>query len=155
IHREELLLCTKGGFLPLDASVSTDINEYFRKALLEPGIAAPGDVVAGCHVMTPRYLRAMAEQSLRNLGVETVDVYYLHNPETQLAELDRAEFNRRLRAAFEELEKLAAEGKIGVYGTATWNGYRVPPEDPEHLSLEEVMRLAGEVAGGESRFRAV
>src|SRR5437762_10839134 len=32
IHREELLLCTKGGFLPLDAAVSTDVNEYFRKS---------------------------------------------------------------------------------------------------------------------------
>src|SRR5437762_2811598 len=37
IHRDELLLCTKGGFLPLDAAISTDINEYFRTVLLEPG----------------------------------------------------------------------------------------------------------------------
>src|SRR5436190_226404 len=83
-----------------------------------------------------RCLRATAEQSLRNLGVQTVDVYYLHDPATEVAELDRAEFNRRLRVAFEELGKLAAEGEIGVCGTATWNGYRVHPEDPDHLALE-------------------
>src|SRR5205085_669838 len=104
---------------------------------------------------TPRYLRHQVEQSLRNLGVETIDLFYLHNPETQLAEVDRDEFRRRIADAFGELERLVGEQKIAVYGTATWNGYRVPPGNPEHLSLPEIVRLAGETAGDAHHFRAV
>ena len=34
--------------------------------------------------MHPEYIQDQLEQSLMNLGIETIDVYYLHNPETQL-----------------------------------------------------------------------
>lgn len=155
IAREEMVVCTKGGFIPLDPGVSLDPKEYCERALFEPGIARPEEVVAGCHVMTPAYLRSQVEQSLRNLRLETIDVYYLHNPETQLSEVNREEFNRRLRAAFETMEALVSEGKVGVYGTATWDGYRVPPSDPSHLSLAEIAGLAREAAGGASHFGAI
>jgi aryl-alcohol dehydrogenase-like predicted oxidoreductase len=155
IGREEILVCTKGGFIPMDAAVTLDIEEYVSRELLEPGIIARGDVVAGCHVMTPRYIRHAVEQSRRNLGLETLDVYYLHNPETQLAQVGREEFYRRLRDCFAELEALAAEAKIGVYGTATWDGFRVAASRREHLSLRDLVSLAREAAGGESRFAAV
>ena len=60
-----------------------------------------GDVAAGCHSMAPRFLADQLNRSLRNLGVETIDVYYLHkNPETQLGEVPREMFNNRVRAAF-------------------------------------------------------
>src|SRR5207249_3063338 len=40
-------------------------------------------------------------RSLKNLRVECLDVYYLHNPETQLSEIAKPEFLDRLRTAFE------------------------------------------------------
>src|SRR5258708_31310385 len=84
-------------------------------------------MVAGCHARSPRFLDDQIERSRRNLGVDCIDVYYIHNPETQLGEVPRAEFLRRLRAAFEALENACDEGRIACYGTATWNGYRLPP----------------------------
>ncbi len=84
--------------------------------------------------MTPKYLASQIAWSRRNLGVETLDIYYLHNPEIQLSEVDRPEFIMRVRAAFELLEQEADAGRIGVYGVATWDGLRLPPEDPGHLS---------------------
>src|SRR5262249_58898554 len=54
-RREEIVVCTKAGFIPLAAAVTTDINAYFRQSLMAPGIARPEEVVAGCHLMTPRY----------------------------------------------------------------------------------------------------
>ena len=74
--------------------------------------------------MTPRFLENQLGRSLRNLGVECIDVYYLHNPESQLSEVSRPDFLERVRDAFIFLESAAAAGKIQFYGMATWNGFR-------------------------------
>ena len=60
-----------------------------------------------------------------------------------------------MRAAFAALEKAVGEGKIRIYGTATWNGYRVGPTRAEALSLPDLLRLAEEVGGKDHHFRAI
>jgi len=155
IPREALLLCTKGGYLTPDGEMPANAREYFSREYFSKGILQPGDVAAGCHSMTPRYLEDQLARSLRNLGVECVDVYYVHNPETQLDEVSPEEFRRRLRAAFEFLEGTAAAGKIGAYGMATWNGFRQPAGTAALHSLAEVVALAREVAGDAHHFRYV
>src|SRR5690606_40814653 len=62
---------------------------------------------------------------------------------------------RRSSDLFELLESLCDEGWIGVYGTATWDGYRVPPDAREHLSLRTLAALAREVGGESHRLRVV
>lgn len=155
LRREEVIVATKGGFIPFDGAVPPDPHRYFTETYLEPGTLAPADVVAGCHSMTPRYLRDQLERSRRNLGLDTLDVYYLHNPEMQLAEVDRAAFLARVRAAFSTLEGAVAEGKIRRYGTATWTGCRQPPSAPDHLSLAELVRAARDVGGEGHHFRVI
>ena len=66
-----------------------------------------------------------------------------------------SELQTRLRAAFGVLEEAAARGEIGVYGCATWDDLRVPPGSAGHLSLEQLVGLAREVAGEDHHFRAV
>ena len=105
VGRDEVVVATKGGFIPFDGAVPRDPRGYFSATYLETGIIKPGDVARGAHCMTPRYLRDQIDRSRTNLGLETLDIYYLHNPETQLGEVDRVEFERRLRAAFEALER--------------------------------------------------
>ncbi|HET9868938.1 MAG TPA: aldo/keto reductase [bacterium] len=155
VRREEVVVCTKGGFLPFDGEPPRDPAAYFREQSQAPGLCGPGDLVAGCHCMTPAYLRDQVGRSLKNLGLDAVDLYYLHNPETQLDEVPRDGFLSRLEKAFGELEKMAAEGLLRAYGTATWNGYRVPPQDQDHLSLEEVLRAAERAGGSRHHFAAV
>ncbi|MGH9942606.1 MAG: aldo/keto reductase, partial [Pyrinomonadaceae bacterium] len=41
-----------------------------------------------------------------------------------------------------------AEGKISMYGAATWNGFRAEPRAREYHSLERMIELAREAAGG-------
>jgi aryl-alcohol dehydrogenase-like predicted oxidoreductase len=53
------------------------------------------------------------------------------------------------------LEAKVAEGKIRFYGTATWNGYRRPPQSREHLGLETIAGLARDVGGDAHHFRFV
>jgi len=105
--------------------------------------------------MTPRYLESQLEQSLRNLQVECVDVYYVHNPESQLAAVSPAEFGKRLRGAFEFLEQAVNQNRIKYYGVATWNGFRDEPDSPGYHSLETMVELARELAGDEHHFRFI
>jgi aryl-alcohol dehydrogenase-like predicted oxidoreductase len=60
-----------------------------------------------------------------------------------------------VRTAFEVLEQAVADGEVGVYGTATWNGYRVRPGRPDWLSLETLLHTAREVGGEAHHFRVV
>lgn len=155
IRRDELILCTKGGFFPFEDNYPQDAASYFKKTYLDAGILKAGDIAQGCHAMSPSYLESQLEKSRSNLDVETVDVYYLHNPETQLEDFDRGIFLDRMREAFAWLEKKVEEGKIRMYGTATWNGYRTDPQAGESLSLEELLILAREAGGPEHHFRAL
>jgi aryl-alcohol dehydrogenase-like predicted oxidoreductase len=153
--REELLLCTKGGFLTPDGDMPADASEYFNREYVATGILHEGDVAAGCHSMTPRFIADQLERSRRNLGVESIDVYYLHNPETQLGEVPREMFNSRVRAAFEFLESAVAAAKIHFYGMATWNAFRQGENEQDFLSLAAMESLARDVAGGSHHFRFV
>lgn len=155
IVREEAVVCTKGGFIPFDGGAPADPAGYFHKTYVATGICEEEDIVAGCHCMTPRYLRDQVERSLKNLGVGMLDLFYIHNPETQFEEVEPKEFYFRLESAFRELEALVKEGKIAAYGTATWNGYRVTPGAPGFLSLAEVLKAAEKAGGSAHHFRAV
>lgn len=158
-EREEIIVTTKGGYLPFDGEPPRhrgEIVAYLEETFIRPGICSAEDFVQGSHCMHPRYLRHQLEQSLANLQLAAVDVYYLHNPESQFAALGREAFYGRLRAAFEYLESEAAAGRITCYGTATWNGYRVAAGSPEFLSLERVVETARQAAGGDDHhFRVV
>ena len=155
LAREEVVIATKGGFIPYDGSMPADPDAYLLDTYVRPGVLQPRDVVGRCHCMTPRYLSDQIDRSRRNLDVEAIDVYYVHNPEMQLSEVDRPTFRGRMRAVFQFLEAAVGEGKIRCYGTATWNGYRAEPSAPDFLSLPELARLAGEVAGDAHHFRVI
>jgi len=155
VRRDEVVIATKGGFLTFDQNEPEDPSAYFQETLIDPGVVRLEEVVAGCHVIAPRYLENQIARSRHNLGVDTLDIYYIHNPETQLPHISRGEFDRRIRAAFAALEKAVAGGAIRLYGTATWNGYRVKPGSPEALSLPDLLRAAEEVGGNDHHFRAL
>lgn len=150
--RDELVVCTKGGYLPFDGEPPADVRRYIDETFVQTGIVEPGDIVGGSHCMTPAYLQNQIDQSLANLNLECIDVYYIHNPESQLAGVSRAEFEARLRAAFELLEKNIAAGKIKKYGVATWNGFRVAQGAREYHSLERIVEIAREAGGATHGF---
>ncbi len=153
--RDEIVVATKGGFVPFDGSYPPDPRAYLQETFIRPGIVRPEDLVAGCHCMTPAYLRYQLERSRRNLGLECLDIYYLHNPETQLQEVSRDQFHNRVREAFATLEDAVAQGVIRMYGTATWNGYRQPPTARDYLSLSELVALAREAGGSDHHFKVI
>lgn len=151
-QRDEMIVCTKGGFLPFDGAPPADHLGYVQEKLDQLDLA-PLDMVGGVHCMAPAWLSHQIGLSLANLGLETIDVYYLHNPETQLQYVTPDEFRTRLRAAFERLEQEAADGRIRFYGVATWEGLRVGRQDRRYLPLYQLVEMARQVGGDKHRFR--
>jgi aryl-alcohol dehydrogenase-like predicted oxidoreductase len=158
VRRDELIVCTKGGYVALDGEPPASREAYERwmeRELFATGLVAREELVRGGHTIAPRYLAHQLACSRENLGLKSIDLYYLHNPEEQLLGVDRATFRQRMRLAFALLEERAAAGEIGGYGCATWIGFRVPPEHRQHLPLAELIALAREVGGTTHHFRAV
>jgi aryl-alcohol dehydrogenase-like predicted oxidoreductase len=156
--REELVVCTKGGYIPLDRTPPAsrdDYRAYVKREFFDPQIVHPDEVVAGGHSLAPRFLRYCLAKSRQNLGLRTIDVYYVHNPGQQLSSVPHDEWQRRISDAFVVLEEAAGRGEIGVYGAATWDELRVPPGDKGHVSLEALVAIAHGLAGDAHRFRAV
>lgn len=156
--REEIVVCTKGGYVPLEGAPpeSRDrYNAYLASEYFDRGTIAREDLVAGGHCLRPRFLADQVQRSLTNLDVECIDIFYIHNPEQQLDALDRAQFANAMREAFTELESQASQGRIGAYGCATWNGFRVFAASRNHLSLSDLVNIAVEVGGRDHHFRTV
>jgi aryl-alcohol dehydrogenase-like predicted oxidoreductase len=145
--RSELVIASKGGFIPYRLARPADSIQYVYDSFIATGVAEPNDLAGGIHCMAPAYLRQQITWSLRNTGLRALDIYYVHNPETQLAFVDRMTFRKRLQLAFACLEEEVAAGRIGCYGVATWEGLRRPPMSAGYMSLEIMVRLADEVAG--------
>jgi len=155
IQRDEIILCTKGGYIPFDGSYPSDPLAYIKETYLDKGLLKKSDLSQGCHAMTPAYLENQLSSSLRNLGVETIDIYYIHNPETQLSDVEPLAFRARMLEAFKWAEEKVKEGKIRFYGTATWNGFRVEADQADYLSLQDLHILAREAGGQGHHFRVI
>ena len=136
LRREETAVCTKAGFLTPGAV---------------PEGLDPSDVVGRMHSMAPDFLADQVDRSRASLELETIDVFYLHNPETQLDFVGPEEFDERIRKAFARLEQLADEKKLRYYGTATWSGYR----EAGKLDLGRLAAIAREQGGESHRFRFI
>ena len=136
LDRDEFVICTKAGFLTKGA-----VPDFLER----------GDVVGGMHSVSPDFLADQIDRSRANLGIDTIDVFYIHNPETQLGFRTREEFEARVRPAFAHLERMVERGKIRWYGAATWDGFR----KKDALSLPVLAQIALEEGGPDHHFRFI
>jgi aryl-alcohol dehydrogenase-like predicted oxidoreductase len=155
VKRNEVMVCTKAGYLSFDGELPVNPRAYFMREYVEPGIIDPAQLAGGMHCMSPAYLENQVERSRRNLDLETIDVFYIHNPESQLAEITREAFQHRLRDAFVMLERLVKAGSIAYYGIATWSAFRLAEGARDYVGLAEVEALAREAGGARHHFRFV
>lgn len=154
VDRDEVFVASKAGYIPFDREVPDDPEEFVRRRYVDPGVVDPGEVVdANC--ISPEFLEHQVDGSLRRLDIDSVDLYYVHNPECHLKRLDEREFYRSLRRAFEKMEEMVERGVVDCYGVATWKGFRVPQGRTMHLSMERVVEEARLAASGESMLCAV
>jgi len=111
------------------------------------------------HCIHPEFIEDQLTRSLSRMKLETLDGYLLHNPEYYLGwaiksglslESARIEYYRRIRAAFEYLEKEIEKGRICFYGISS-NTFPGTADDPEYTCLQTVWETA-EAVSGEHHF---
>ena len=158
LAREDFFVSTKAGYIPMPEPMPKDGPDegpraWFHRVLEGPGILSVEDLVDGCHALTPRYLAHQLDISREALGLNTLDLFHLHNPEQQLPHLGPDAFYAMIGRAFEACEGFVEAGKIRAYGVATWNGFRVPPGQEGHLSLSRLLEAARSAGGRDHHFR--
>jgi len=154
--REELFISTKNGYITNDGDVNEEFWEYIQNTLIKPGIIRSDDISSGYHCMTVPYLKQQLNQSLKNMGLDCIDLIYLHNAvEGQLQDISKEDFMKKLKDVFEFYEGQRKDGIVRYYGMATWDCFRVPKEHPQHILLSDLIRLAKEVGGSDHGFRFI
>lgn len=157
--RESVFVATKGGFVPFDTERPDDPRAYIETEYVDSGIVEPDRLARGIHSIDPDFIDDQLDRSLANLGLDVLDLYYVHNPETQLQTTSREVVYDELEATFTRLEERAMAGDIRHYGLATWECFRVSPDHDSYLSLSEIIeraRAASDTAGtNATHFRAI
>ena len=156
IARDEIFISSKNGYVTNDADVKLGFWEYVKEEYSQKGVIQEGDVTSGYHCMTAPYLSDQLDRSLKNLNIECLDLMYLHNGiEGQIKDVSKEKFLENLKSVFALYEQKRKEGKIKFYGMATWECFRVPKDNPQYLSLEDMVNLAKQVGGENHGFRFI
>jgi aryl-alcohol dehydrogenase-like predicted oxidoreductase len=157
ISRDQVFICTKNGYITNDGDYpSIDVMEYMQRMFISTGIIKPDEISSGYNVLNPNYIERCIEKSLTNMHLSSIDLVYIHNAfESWHEDIKREEFMQMLSRVFEVYERYRSINKIRYYGMATWTCFRVPPDNKEYLSLEEVVNLAKKVGGKQHGFRFI
>ncbi|MCA9618351.1 MAG: aldo/keto reductase, partial [Myxococcales bacterium] len=160
IQRDEIVVVSKLGYAQGD-------NLALARARAAAGRPFPEMVEhdeACWHCIHPEWLDDQLERSLERLGLVTLDVCLLHNPEYFFAaaaregavdEAVRDRFYDRVERAFAWLEEQVAEGRIGAYGVSSNTVAQDPKEDPQATELPRFLQAARAAGGNGHHFRVL
>ena len=157
ISRDQVFISTKNGYITNDGDYPTiDVLEYMHKMYISQGIIDSKDISSGYNVLNPNYIRKCIDKSLTNMQLDTIDLVYIHNAyESWFQDISRSEFNEKIRKVFQIYEEYRSKNKIRYYGMATWTCFRLPRNEEGYLSLEDMVRIAEDVAGKDHGFRFI
>jgi uncharacterized protein YyaL (SSP411 family)/aryl-alcohol dehydrogenase-like predicted oxidoreductase len=150
VTREELIIVSKIGYVQGQNLVQAQAREKAGKPY--PDMVKYGEDI--WHCIHPEFLADQLTQSLDRLGLATLDVCLLHNPEyflshasrlgneetRDLSEL-RRQFYARLQLAFEYFESQVQAGRIRAYGASS-NTSTAPVSEPGVTSLSRMVAAA-------------
>ncbi|MGE4383883.1 MAG: aldo/keto reductase [Arcobacter sp.] len=154
VKREELIICSKGGFIQLEYPFPQNPYAWIEENIINSSLAKLEDIELDQHCMTPDYLEWSCQKSLENLGVKTLDIYFLHNPEIQISKLGYKTWLKKVESAFKRFEKMVGKGMIKSYGVAVWNGF-IDKSTNEHINLEDLVEIAIKVGGENHNFKYI
>jgi uncharacterized protein len=156
-HQQALLLAMRNGCNLIDTAPGYAGGESERAIgnaiheLVRTGELSRAEIVVMTKVSLDVEL-SLDDQlvsSLSRLGLSTVDVCFVHNPEQLLATRTRPDALRELTRAFEWLETRVAAGKVGTIGVSS----NTLPRSDSDLSLNDVFECAK--AAGARHFEVV
>lgn len=154
--REEIFISTKNGYITNDGDVNEEFWINIQNTLVKPGIIKSGDISSGYHCMTIPYLQDQLKRSMKNMDLDCIDLMYIHNSaEGQLQDISKEEYAKKLRDVFEFYEDQRKNGFIRYYGMATWDCFRVSPDNPQYLSIFDIVEIAKKAGGMNNGFRFI
>ncbi|MCS7083980.1 MAG: aldo/keto reductase, partial [Aquificaceae bacterium] len=128
-------------------------QEFIHRSFIKTGLIDAS--LSPYHSLKVGFIDWCFGKSLENLGIKTIDVYFLHNPEEGLGYLSKDEFISQIRQCFEYLESRIKEGSLRFYGIATWRGLIADSSESSHLDIFEIFDIARDVGGPDHGFRFV
>lgn len=155
LNRNEVIVCSKAGFLSFDYREDIDPYTYIDNTYIHTNLFTREEFVGGCHCLSPNFLKNQVDISRRNMGLDVIDIYFVHNPETQLNVVSKNTVYNRIKGAFRAMEECCDAGKISAYGVATWSAFRVNQSGKQYVPLEELVNYAREIAGENHHFKVV
>lgn len=158
IRREEIIISTKGGQIYGDIALKMPPINYLNNILIPNGILKIEDVNIienQRFTLKPKFYETSIELSRKNLGLETIDIHYIHNPEVSMYVLGEDIFYKQLKELFEFYEDQVLNGYIRAYGFATWNGLLEDVDSRWYISLEKVVEIARAIGGDNHHFKYV
>jgi aryl-alcohol dehydrogenase-like predicted oxidoreductase len=150
VKREELIICSKGGFIQLQYPFPKDPYVWIEENIIAQGLATKEEIELDQHCMNPKFLEWSCKKSLENMNLKSFDIYFLHNPEMQLLKLGEKQFYKEIERVFETFERLVGEGLFSHYGVAVWNGFT--SEVGERINLEKLVQIAQKVGRSNHHF---
>jgi len=145
IERESLILSTKVGFVQLDFPFPKNPYHWIEDNIIKPKRATKEQVFIDQYCLEPEYLKWSFERSLKNMGVDGIDILYLHNPEFALGHITYQELLEKIEQSFILFEELKKEGKINFYGVASWNSFLFENDNLEYISIKDLVNIARKI----------
>lgn len=144
IKRENFTIISKAGLLPeyVKKKIDNNIIKIDKKNYIKK--------LDFC--IDPRYMSWSIENSLNKMKLKYIDYYLIHNPEHAL-ELKNGE--EKLINSFKVLEKKRDEGKISLYGMASWSGFRIGKESNKYINIERLLNIVKKKFGKNHGFRCL
>lgn len=158
LKREEVIVATKGGQIYGDCDINVKPIDYLEEILIPEGILNIEDVnvVHGnTHTLVPCFYETTIELSKNNLGIETIDIHYIHNPEISRYVLGEKEFYEQLKVLIEFYEEQVEKKNIRYYGISSWEAFTCDTNLNWHISMEKVINIAKEIKGDNHHFKFI
>ena len=157
IGREDVFVTSKAGLLFGDITEKLRPEMYLERILKPQGIREADfcEYDGLFQTLNPSFYEIALEKSRQNLGLETIDVHYIHIPEISRARMDAEAFYDHMERLFDWYESRVAEGVIRYYGLALEFMGTEPKAHRWHFELEELKRRSCISGGGESHLRYV
>lgn len=152
IRREQLVITGKVGVV--QGQLLREARE--REAEEEPLVGMVHFQDGLWFSIHPTWIEEQIGRSLERLGLDALDLVFLHNPETFLAdalqhrpgvpiEKVRDQLYGRIERAFEQLERECVRGRVGWYGV-TSSTLVLPAANPQALDLDRLIDAAKKAA---------
>ncbi len=158
LTRQEVIVVSKIGYVQGENLKRAETREKAGRPY--PDMVKYGEGI--WHCIHPEYLADQMTLSLDRLGLATLDVCLLHNPEYFLSEaahhaggdlaLSQNTFYRRIEQAFTFFESQVAAGRIHYYGVSS-NTVTADPSNAEATSLSRLCDAARAAAAARSSDR--